>query len=352
LKFSPYIYEPKKSMDVLKQSEYHLKTCPEIEEKITELGWALQFIGKVIPQTTDNMWSGHFFPYTEAIEEFQVSFNLMLLGFYKQAFVSLRSSLELGLLSVYFNINDDGHQVVQDWLKSANTWEANTPQAKKIWSILLANSNIKSFNDKIDIKQKFDDLGYLHNYVHTKGVRYSNRVGLKFSNFQTFEERAVSKWLTAYEEIAVLVITLHMLKYPISALKFDWSTKVGIDNPFPVLEEFEIDRIEELLPEGYFEEIHGIALSDHDTQELYKNIVSSPDMTELEREDQAISFDKMSIEHGPGFIAWEKVQLSMMENWSVADKEIMQKRLKILKEWAIENNMMKSQLERLKAKTS
>lgn len=88
----------------------YIKEC-NLEERISKLGWAYYSIGSVIPQTVDSLWSGHFFPYTESWDELQVSFCLSLFGLYKQAMVSLRSGLELGLLSVYWNLNDDGHIV-------------------------------------------------------------------------------------------------------------------------------------------------------------------------------------------------------------------------------------------------
>jgi len=36
----------------------------------------------------------------------------------KLAIQWLRSGLELGMLSVYFNINDDGHNAVKEWLQA------------------------------------------------------------------------------------------------------------------------------------------------------------------------------------------------------------------------------------------
>lgn len=346
--YPPYIYEPNKSIDVLRTSENYLIAHPSLKEKISNLGWNIQSIGKSIPQTTENWWSGHFFPFIESSEELQVSFNLAMFGLYKQAFMSLRSALELGLLSVYYNINDDGHKVVKDWLNSKDTWEANTPRADKIWKILFSNQNIKDFDQKFEIKQRFSDLSYLHNYVHTKGYKFSNKLGVKISNYQTFEESIFLKWLTAYEDIVIIIITLHMLKYPITAIEFDWSTKVGIDNPFPVLEKFEIQRIQEALPEGYFQEIQNIASTDSETQNLVDHILDQPNMTEAEKEEQIIKLDKSHIEHGQGYIEWEKQQISWLDHFDELEKEKGLSRLKILKEWAIENNMMKPKIERLR----
>ena len=79
-KYSPFIYEPERSIEVLKKTEIFFQDNPSVIQKITNLGWVYQSIGKTIPHTTENFWSGHFFPYVESTQEFQISFNLVLFG--------------------------------------------------------------------------------------------------------------------------------------------------------------------------------------------------------------------------------------------------------------------------------
>lgn len=101
----------------------------------------------------------------------------------------MRSALELGLLSVYYNINDEGHETVKEWYSSQD--DAKTPRTEKIWKILLSHPAIFKFNDKFNLRQKYDDLSFLHNYVHTKGVKFSNDLGGLKGNFQVFEPSAL-----------------------------------------------------------------------------------------------------------------------------------------------------------------
>ena len=346
--YAPLIYNPEKSLEVLRSTNSYFDANSELKEKYENLGWAYFSIGKSIPQTMENLWSGHFFPYRESWDELQISFNLVLLGLYKQAFVSLRGALELGLLSVYYNINDEGHKTVKDWLKSKNTWEANTPRSDKIWKILNSNNNISKFNNKYDLSKDFDNLSFLHNYVHTKGYKYSNSMGILKSNFQTFEASVLIEWLDTYEKIIKIVITLHMLKYPISIIEYDWGRKIGIDNPYPVLEIFEIQRIKDLLPKEHITEIKSIAESDSETKNLFNHINEMPDMSEEEAEVQIINLDKSIIEHGLGFLEWEKQELRLIEKYNQESKNKVLKRINLLREWAIENDMIKSKLVRLK----
>lgn len=349
MKFSPYIYEPDKSIEVYKETENYFETNPEVKKRIEELGWIYHTVGMIIPQNFENLWSGHYLPFIDSWEELQVSFTQICFGLYKQAFVSLRSGLELGMLSVYFNINDDGHNAVKDWIQAKDKKEADTPFAKTIWKILLQNDNIREFNEKHDIETVHKNLGYLHNYVHTKGAKHSNRMGLLKSNSQTFEAKLISKWLESYANIISLVSTLHLLKYPISVVRFDYSKKFGIDIPsFGGLEEYNINKISSILPDKYLEDIELIAKEDPTTQTTIQEISAFPDMTEEQVEEQIVNLDKMSIENGEGFTKWLENQERWLKSFGQIEfDEKMKNRIELLKIWATENDFLESKAKRL-----
>ncbi len=349
MKFSPYIYEPDKSIEVYKETEKYFETNPVIKKRIEELGWIYHTVGLIIPHNFENFWSGHYFPFIDSWEELQVSFTQICFGLYKQAFVSLRSGLELGMLSVYFNINDDGHNAVKEWLQAKDKKEADTPFAKPIWKILLQNDNIRKFNEKHDIETVHKNLGYLHNYVHTKGAKHSNSMGLLKSDSQTFESKLISKWLESYADIISLVSTLHLLKYPISVIRFDYSKKFGIDIPsFGGLEEYNIDKIASILPDKYLEDIELIANEDPTTQERIQEISAFPDMTEEQVEEQIINLAKMSIKNSLGFTIWLEYQKNFFNNYGVDEfSDKMKTRIESLRQWAEVNNFMESKTDRL-----
>ncbi|WP_396601672.1 hypothetical protein [Algibacter sp. R77976] len=352
MKITPYIFEPDKSIEVYKKTSEYLLENPNIKEKIEELGWFYHIIGMTIPQNWDNFWSGHIFPFSESWEELQISFNLVCFGLYKQAFISLRSALELGMLSVYYNINDEGHKMVQDWLSSKDSNDANTPRASTIWKVLLSNENIKKFDKEHNLKKRFEELGFLHNYVHTKGNKYSNKLGRFKSNSQTFEPDLIDSWLNTYEKIASIVCTLHLLKYPISVVKYDYSRKFGIDIPsFGGLETFNIEKIRKILPEYYLESIEKIAETDISTQETIKEIKSFPDKTEEEVEEQVLFIEKLTIE-GCGFKKWLEQQNNLLKLFNEKEfSEVMINRIEVLKKWSIENDYFdKTKLDKYKKK--
>ncbi len=354
MKILPYIYEPDKSLEVYKKTEEYFIENPSIKTEIEELGWIYQTIGMIIPQNWDNLWSGHFFPHIESWEELQISFNLICFGLYKQAFVSIRSGLELGILSVYYNINDDGHNTVKAWLNSKRTNDANTPRTEKIWQILLSNENIKKFNAKHNLRASFDALSYLHNFVHTKGIKYSNRMPPRNTNSQTFEPELIAKWLKSYKDIITIIATLHLLKYPVSVMRFDYSKKFGIDIPsFGGLEEWHIDQIAKILPKDYLSDIEEIANNDPQTQDILADINSLPDMTDEQIETQIINLAKMTIEHGSGFNKWlddQKRLYSVNEETEFSDT--MKTRIKVLREWASANDLLEFDLNKFLGRSS
>lgn len=348
MKFSTYIYEPDKSIEVYKETEKFFEENPEIKKRIEELGWIYHTVGMIIPQNSENFWSGHYFPFNDSWEELQVSFTQICFGLYKQAFVSLRGGLELGMLSVYFNINDDGHNAVAEWLHAKENREADTPFAKTIWKIILQNDNIRKFNEKHNIETVHKNFGYLHDYVHAKGAKHSNQMGILKNNSQTFEAELISKWLKSYADIISLICTLHLLKYPISVVRFDYNKKFGIDIPsFGGLEEYNFDKIAAILPDKYIEDIKLIAKEDPTTQRTIQEINALPDMTEEQVEEQIINLEKMFIKNGEGFTSWLDDQEKQLKSFGIEefDNE-MKARIELLKKWAEENNFMEPKAKR------
>lgn len=327
----PLAYTCDKSIQVYEQCQKFIEesgyAC-----RIADLTWAYYSIGDVIPQTVESLWSGHFFPWVESWEEVQISVNLCLFGLYKQAMFSLRSGLELGLLSVYWNLNDDGHKVIQDWLSGRE----DTPGFGEIWKMLEQHKNFRHFQQRFDIKTRLLNLRFLHNYVHTKGFKYSNRMGLPTPNFQTFEAKAISVWVEAFEEVATVLSILHLIKYPIGVIKFDYSTKFGIDLPsFGGRREFEVDRLEQIIGPDIFRHIRAIAKVDDQVRSVMDWIMSLPNMSAADIRNQIIGFDKEEIER-IGIKRWLENEKLLFGDKFAADHSHRDK-VEYLINWAKEN---------------
>lgn len=344
----PYIYDNEKSIETYKETLKYLEENQNIKDRIQTLGIVYSSIGHSVPQTIENFWSGHSFPFSESWDDIQISATLCFFGLYKQAFSTLRSGLELGLLSVYYNINDDGHQTVKEWFYSLDGPESNTPRAEKIWKILLSNSNIEEYNNKFNLKSDYLSLGYLHNYVHTKGHKYSNSLDGQKGNSQVFIASALQEWLTTYEKIAVIVVTLHLLKYPLGLFQFDYYRKFGIDMPNVAQVSFNVNLISSLLETKKLEEIQNIANNDTQTKELLSQLNAIPDKTDDEIENQVIEFEKGFIKrYVGGFKKWEEDQLKFMNDLIAVTndrdntdfKNSTLTRIEVIRKWATENNI-------------
>ena len=256
-----------------------------------------------------------------------------MFGLYKQAMVSIRSGLELGLLSVYWNLNDDGHETVRAWLRS----QEDTPRLNTIWKKLSRHPNFQAFATTYDLKTRLLDLGYLHNYVHTKGHRFSNEIGLQKSNFQTFEEKGFNIWLDSFEEVIIVLAICHLVKYPLGVIRLDYGHKFGIDKPmFGGLDEFQVDRLEELIGKDIFDKIVAVAMSDPHVVSIIEWVNSLPNMTEEDVERQIIEFEKRQIEMG-GLQNWLDSQRQLMTE--ERDRPKLEARIEMLTAWAKEEGL-------------
>lgn len=283
------------STSVQRQTIEFLDSTEGIAGQLFELSWAFHSIGNAIPHTTESWWSGHYFPFSESFEEFEISFLLCSQGLYKQSMTSLRSVLETGLLSVYYNINDEGHKTVQGWLQSEDGKQNDTPYFNTIWKILIDHPNILKFQTAYDLKADILNLEYLHNYVHSKGAKYSNQIGLFKSNTQTFEETGFNNWLEAAQKVVKVILTLHLLKFPLGIIEYDFSRKYGIDIPtFGGLNSLHIARIKSILGESLSENLLNIALEDKSVIDFMNQIESMPDITQAEIDKQIETINRMT----------------------------------------------------------
>jgi hypothetical protein len=327
----PLNYSPERSVLVLQDTEKYLDGNPDIASELHDLLWVYESIQWMVPQTKENYWSGHFFPIVESFQDAQIAYSLCAFGLYKQAMVSLRSALELGLLNVYWNIGDDGHTTIQEWLRA----KEETPRFRDVWKKLEGHPNIEAFHKEHDLQFRLLNLNYLHNYVHTAGRRYSNFLGLNKSNFQTFEVQGIKIWLEAMKEVTALICLFHVLKYPFALVRYDFQAKFGVDIPmFGGLQHHQIDRIEQLLGSSYMKTIREIQSRDTTVKEMLDWLESLPNQTDEDREQQSFNIDKMMIE-GMGLDAWLEGQRIMYgEYW---DKEEIQSRVQKRIDWAKKN---------------
>jgi len=292
----------------------------------------------LIPETIENFWSGHIFPYTESEYELESSILLAFLGFYKQAINCLRNVLELGLLSLYFNLEDYGHKEIKNWLYSLE----NTPFKNKIMVKLLTNKNFEKFNKIINIKDWINTVyGQLCDFTHTKGIRYSSRALLN-SNVNTFNKRTFIKWLNLFKETIKIVVALHLLKYPVGLQYTPIDQKFGLDKPIGgFLNPWQVEQIKKIFDVKVLKVLQKISDEDESATTLAGEINCRPDITEKEFAKQIEEDDKWQIEK-MGFENWirnQKIILnSLKDNKSEYNK--MLEYIKKMRKWARSKNLL------------
>jgi len=324
---------------VLESSENFLINNKNYIKTIDTYLLAYKNLLDLIPETIENFWSGHIFPYAESEYELESSILLTFLGFYKQAINCLRNVLELGLLSLYFNLEDYGHKEIKNWLYSLE----NTPFRNRIMVKLLTNKNFEKFNKIINIEDWINTVyGQLCDFTHTKGIRYSSRALLN-SNVNTFNKRAFIKWLNLFKETIKIVVALHLLKYPVGLQYTPIEQKFGLNGPAGgFLNPYQVDQIKKIFDDKTLKILQKISNEDESATALAEEINRRPDITEKEFAKQIEEDDKWQIAE-IGFKNWlrnQKVILKSLKTNNQNEYKRMLAYIKKMKKWAKLKNLL------------
>ena len=276
------INDHKKIIEVYEETTSYLQDNPNLSEELGIHVFAFYELNGVIPQDIDRLWSGHFFPFSEAYTELENSIELSKQGFYRHALFCLRNTLELVVIGLYFDREDQAHKEIQPWFTS----NESTPHFKRTLEKLLKLPNFTIFRTKRPIddeaKQLYDELS---DFVHIKGYSYSSR-GQSNANFNRFSEQVFLRNICLLKQIVHCCIKLVLLKYPIGVQKLPLWEKFGLNTPGGFLEV--PDNVLRVIPSSDLCLLQKISSNDLDVQEISKAIHNMPDLTqeELDRQTQ------------------------------------------------------------------
>jgi len=341
------LHSDKRILTILNDTNTYLEKHPETKNQIQEYEWTLRSLSELSPLTPEKIFSGFIFPLTEAEYEVESSIVLCKIGFYKHAIVSLRNVLELGLLSVYWDINDQSHIDIQNWLKSMES----TPFRKTIFNKLRENKYIKVFDEKKAIFDKTATLyERLSNFSHTKGAMYSSRgLNAHNSNVNNFTESSLKKWLKIMREVVEVVTIFHILKYPVALQYTPLDEKFGLNGPAGgFIQPNQVERIKRIISPELLEELQKISDNDPSAVSMAAWVNDQPDITKADFELQIENQDKQSIEW-EGYDHWLKNQkrlYSYLRKKSFTEYKEKLSYLKRMRVWAKKNNFLKSPQKR------
>lgn len=346
------LHSDKRIFAILDDTNAFLDQNPEVKDQIQEYIWALRSLSELAPLTPDKIFSGYVFPLTEAEYEIESSSVLCKIGFYKHAIAALRNVLELGLLSVYWDINDRAHIDMHDWLRSME----ETPFRKAIFEKLATNENIKVFDEK---QQIFDKTAALYkklsNYSHTRGFGYSSQyLNAHRSNVNSFNDASLKRWVKILGDVVEVVAIFHVLKYPVALQYTPIDDKFGLNGPAGgFINPHQMERLKRVVSEAHLPDLQQISDSDEGAISMAEWVNGWPDITEAEFVQQIEKQDEQSIEW-EGYDHWLKNQRKLYGHLKKQKPDEYQQKLgyfKKMRKWAKENGFLKPPQERQNPKS-
>lgn len=281
-------------LSVAKQTDEHLAHNGNIATVIENTFWVFQRLLDLPPMTDENVFSGNLAPIIEAQSELQSSITLARLGMYKPALISLRSVLELGVLQVYWDIDDQSHLTIRKWWGGSE----NTPQSRKVRRALR---QIRGASAYLESDEKFFDRAsdlefFLGGYVHTRGGRSSSRGLVPMTNTVAFSVDALSLWQQKLEEVGRVVLAVHLMKYPVGLQTTPLNEKFGLNPPAGgLVEPFVRDRFREYLDPDVRDRLQQISDNDEDALASAAWVNGLPDLTDEEQRKQEEQHDRFMI---------------------------------------------------------
>jgi hypothetical protein len=312
------LFTIEKSQEICEATHaYITRAC--IADQIRHLASGYSLTHRALPETTDEILSGHHFPWFESQTDMQISFNLTTFGYYKAAHGALRSALDLGLLLVYWSINEDGHShsALKRWLRSRDS----TPFASQVWKRVASHPNFKAFQASFDIAGQFKDISGLGDFVHTKGAKFSNVLPFPGTSVripgQQFSEEAVDSWLRRFAATVRFLVTCYLVRYPIGTVRYNWHRKFAVEIPaFGGLPGNWIDILEDLVTPEVFRKITALAKTDLHVEKVMEWVEGLPDLSEQDINDQIFEHEKTSV-RDMGLTRW----LEIIDSWQDASDD-------------------------------
>ncbi|MBI5005164.1 MAG: hypothetical protein HZC03_00975 [Candidatus Lloydbacteria bacterium] len=341
------LHSDKRIFSILDETNAYLEQNLDVKEQIQGCDWVFRSLSELAPLTPEKVFSGHIFPLTEAEYEIECSIVLCKIGFYKHAIASLRNVLELGLLSVYWDINDRAHIDIQNWLRSMEA----TPFRKTVFAKLSTNENIKTFDKKQNIFEKTAALyEKLSNFSHTRGFGYSSRrLNAHNSNVNSFNEVSLKRWLKILDGVVEIVTIFHVLKYPVALQHTPMDDKFGLNGPAGgFLNPHQMERLKKIVSKEHLPDLQKISDNDEDALSMATWVNEQPDITEADFVLQIEKQDQQSIEW-EGYDHWLKNQRKLYGSLKKQRPEEYQQKLdyfKKMRQWAKKGGFLKPPHER------
>lgn len=226
--------------------------------------------------TNIHPWHHLFF---EAEQDLDSAILLLLMGFYKDSFRSLRSFLELYIFALYHFTNEDDTDF-QSWLRE----EAHTPKLSELLQKLSQNNiYIRTLNEKLqwdtEVKSLYKELS---GFIHTRGSAHTH-TSLRNSNLTSFSDIGIKVGTDLLLRALRLAGMGFAVNFPMSFQPLPLFDKFAFNQPAGgFLDEGQAESISGIFPENVSRELLAICLSNDDACLLAEGVKSMPDLSEEE----------------------------------------------------------------------
>lgn len=302
-------------------NKIHSKTVEHFEEiskfeqendlkEIIESGLSSIFLisNKIPLKKISDFFSGENFSIHESFEELEASYHLAKYGFYKQSMITLRVALDIGVLSIYWSIIGTDDERFKDWYAS----KIETPRkGKEFWKVFNRDKNIAQFARKFDIRKEIDELGFLSDFVHTKGISHSNfgEIGRNIKGIDRYQN--FMKWLDSFKGVVRVLEILHLLRYPTICIDYSVDFLLSKFGTFNKIPQFgaglgdEKKYVVSFLEKTEVDLITSLSNQNEEVQSIKKWIEELPDLEEEEIREIIFEEQKNNILNS-GYKNWEE----------------------------------------------
>ena len=225
-------------------------------------------------------------PIVESYHDLDASIELVKLGFYKQAFASLRMGLDNGLLSAYWNAVGYDRLAFKRWISS----KEKTPRKDlQFWRSIRRRPGIECFFERFSYAKEINGLSErLNDHVHTRGFRHST-----FGEFQR-RIRAQNlhiqcdEWYDLFVTTTRIIVTLQLLVKPKLTVVAPYEfllRKFGSFDQVPfcgVLLGDQSDLLKSCIGEREYDAISTMARETNEVKDVRNYLTCCPDLTDEE----------------------------------------------------------------------
>jgi len=279
-----YFREAKSLESTVEKSRIWLESHESIKDDtgkalngLNQLSFAIPIFGGSGDEfTIIQPWHHIFF---EADQDLDSAILLLMMGFYKDSFRSLRSFLELNIFALYNFVNED-KKYFQKWLNG----KAHTPGVGDMLQKLIEKSvDFKKLNEKLDWNKEVRSLyKELSGFMHTQGALHTH-TSLRNSNTTSFSETGIQTGTELLLRAIRLASMGFAVNFPMSFQALPLFEKFALSPPVGgFLDEGQVESVKSIFSDEVSKKLSDICLANEDANSLAEGVRSMSNQTKEE----------------------------------------------------------------------